>query len=1821
MSRFVDERVVEMSFDNKKFEKNVKTSMGTIDKLKSSLDFSGTSNAISNELGSINVSGLTAAMYRAKQQFTALEVVAITALANITNRIVNLGVEMVKSLSTDNIAAGWQKLGQIAISEATLLAQGFEQDKVTETLEKLTWFADETSYSLTDMVDNMSKFTASGRDLDESANAMMGIANWAALAGQNSTKASTAMYQLSQALGRGYVGWADYKSIVNANMDMREFRQRALDMAVLKGELVALTDGSYASKNGDIFNIDNFTESLSTGQWFTSDVLLATLNEYAEGANKIFQLIADDDSVDTATEAIKKYSDEIDAFQLKAFLAAQEARTFRDTILAVQDAVSSGYMMMFTKVFGAVSEAKVFWTDLANELYNVFMDGMWKKIDILDIWANLDGRDDLFANTEENTGAFWNLFNAIVAIKDLISGAWQDVFGFSEAEEYGKQINEIAVKLKDLTTRFKEFTSKLFLNKEATKDLKNIFRGLFSILKIVGKTFKAVYKGLKPVYEVLSQITGNLNLLGFFGDIGNAIANFADSDDMFESITESISGFLKTIINFIEKSEIIETVMTGATIAVSWLGDKLNTVVIPTVKKTGLLLGWLGKEITILLDKTGALIAKFINWFKTNERIQNGFAKFKSLMVTIGESFSYARDKIVEFFKSFNKGDSDGFLEFSEDAEKRLKPFAKFVEGFVTLLEGLWTVIKSVSNTVGQFFKFIGESLTKIGNKLKEIFTKENGDVDFAKLFTVGFWGAIAVGVYRFAEVLQSITSVIRDAFEGMFDYFNSKAMQQYMEAIKTMSISIMLMVASLIILGSIDEGVLKRGLASLTALIAYIVGTMILMKNLVKGSSTKSIIKDGRKSIKDTIDMTSNLVGLGVAFMGLGVAVMLLATSMKLINTMDPKELAYGLLIVGSLMGMLTVVMRLVSSKDKQVNKAVKSMVKMALSIALLVRPLKRIGGIDTKVAIKGLIGIASLMIIVTGYSRYSKVMNKSQKAVYGLIGIAVALNLMILPLTLIGMMDILKIGKTLLSLGVLFGLVTAASKSLKLKDANRLKVLAKELIKLSIALSFFGTSMLIVGLNSWNTIAKSIVSISGIFIAMAYLGKSLTKPRVANLSKLIWMLIPLSIGLLAFGASLVGISLIPWKNIGKSMLLVIGILSMLTILTKVLKSVGSGPKSLLILGVALGVLSGGLLLFSVALIALGNIPFKVIATGLLGIMALFGILVGVGYLITPIIPSLLALATTMLIMAGAVAIFGVGAVLLAKAFAIFTAAVVAGGVAFGVTLGLMASAVLAAMPTIIAAIGEFVKGLIQKWIEVIPLVITSFKVFIVEFVKALGELIPEIGAVIVTLGKELLNIIDELAPTITNTMLNLMTSILDGLIKHAPDLATKLLDLYIGIFNSLQTKIPEIMESMRLFITEIIIAAVDEITAFYPMLVDEGFRLIIGLLDGLGLAIEENSSKINEAMKRFGNHILQAFKNFFGINSPSTVMASLGGFLVQGLIKGLWDNLVYLLQSIGTWVRNIWNTLVTKFLEAIDMGKTLVLNIKDGAASAWGTIKEWFSEKATSIVDVFSNIKGFIKNAGRDVLGNFKEGFKNAWNGALGIARWIGEKVDWIKDTFRNLPESFRNIGGNIMDGLKEGLRDTWHKVKEVLNTLVGYLPLWAQDLLGIASPSKVFKEIGGYVSEGMAVGIDSNTKMVKKSALDMADGAIDSVEKSGMNNALSSILDMLSGEFDNEIVIKPVLDLSEIQNGKNLMSSMLSGNYGIDVSNSMANVVRDNINKPADKNNKTNTTSSGENNGAEIINNTFNITGANPKEIAEEVSKVLQNQVDRRKLRWGV
>ena len=373
MSTTIDSKVVEMRFDNQHFESNVSTTMSTLDKLKQKLrldDASKGLESVSAATKKVDMNPLAEGVEQVRVKFSALQVMGVTALSNITNSAINTGKQLIKSLSIDQITSGWDKYGQKTASVQTIMnATGLSIDEVNGYLEKLMWFSDETSYGFTDMTSALGQMASSGGKIEKLIPLITGVANATAFAGKGASEFSRVMYNLNQSYGAGYLQLMDWKSVELAGVGSKQLKEIFIETAKAQKKLTE----AGKTKKGTKVTTANFGQTLNE-KWATTSVMEAAFGKFAEMSEKAYEMVKAGE-VDTASEAYEILAEKYDGVAITAAKAAQEAKTFQEALDATKDAVSSGWMKTFELIFGDYSESKVFWTDLANILWDIFASG------------------------------------------------------------------------------------------------------------------------------------------------------------------------------------------------------------------------------------------------------------------------------------------------------------------------------------------------------------------------------------------------------------------------------------------------------------------------------------------------------------------------------------------------------------------------------------------------------------------------------------------------------------------------------------------------------------------------------------------------------------------------------------------------------------------------------------------------------------------------------------------------------------------------------------------------------------------------------------------------------------------------------------------------------------------------------------------------------------------------------------------------------------------------------------------------------------------------------------------------------------------------------------------------------------------------------------------------------------------------------------------------------------------------------------------------------------------------------------------------------
>lgn len=1113
MSNNIDKRIVEMQFDNQQFESNVKTSLSTLDSLKKGLDLSGASkgfNELDKAVSKVDMNTLGSAVEAVKVKFSALETIATTALVNITNEAVNAGKQLLASLSVDQISAGWGKYAEKTSAVQTIMAAtakdfddtGEQMEYVNSQLEKLNWFTDETSYSFLDMVNNIGKFTSNRIPLDESVTAMQGISNWAALSGANVTEAGRAMYNLAQAIAVGRMQLVDWKSIENANMATAEFKETAIETALAMGTLEKGADGVIRTLSGDEVSVSNFNSTLTEGKWFTSEVLMNVLSQYGSFANELYKttektgLTASEllsymedyeDGTLSLSDVAKKTGlsvEELDvAFKTltsdtmnlgyRSFRAAQEAKTFKESIDSVKDAVSTGWMNTFEIIFGNYQEAKVLWTDLANAMYDAFASSAEARNELLSGWRDLGGRDLLIES-------FWNTWEGIANIIGTVKGAFQNIFPPATSE----QLYRITEKLREFTDRLK----KLSENTDIMNKVARVFSGVAAALDVVKTGLGWVLEGFKRLVGFVEPVASKA--LDWLANIGDSIVRFRNRIKTSKTIQTVLQNIYKTIDTVREIAlDTFGTVIRK--IGELWAAVKKHPIF---SKISSAIVEFTGK-IPGFVQKVREWSSSLFEHIRSSETLKNIWSELKGVAedvwAGISGIFSKAGKTISEVWNRLKQ--SDFFSKIGEGATNFAKKIPSAIRSFRDWIKSIYEYVRSSETLRKAWIKvrdFMRNSIKDIGN-----FGRKLRDAVSA-FFTADVSGKETLG--------EKIKARLFAAFGSLSDWFDGvkRTFQSAWEDVKAFFSNFLTTVLPEFFSGlnedagrmlrridSIDWSSIRKtisgliGIASLIRFISTFATIGKSFKNIGKGiknigrafkdlgKSLKDLAKDGLKITNEKKD------SIGTTLLKIATSIGILVAAMVVLSKMDTTSIMKSLAVIAALGAELS----LISLTFRNGAVDGKSFIMMAGAISLMVLPITLLSKMDTVSAMKGILGIG---LIMTEMAIFTRIAKNGFTGKTGFLSMALSINLLVVAIKQIAGINTGGLIKGLGMLGVLF-----LELSLFMKKADGIKV--SGLIGLSVALNIMTLAVKSLGSMDFGTLAKGVAAIAGLLTSFGLLFK----------------------------------------------------------------------------------------------------------------------------------------------------------------------------------------------------------------------------------------------------------------------------------------------------------------------------------------------------------------------------------------------------------------------------------------------------------------------------------------------------------------------------------------------------------------------------------------------------------------------------------------------------------------------------------------------------------------------------------------------------------
>lgn len=1308
MSTTVDERVVEMRFDNKQFEQNIQTSLSSLDKLKKSLNLEGaakgleTVNDAANKCSG-NMSPLSNAVETVRVRFSALEVMAITALQNITNSALAAGKNLVSAFTIDPIKTGFEEYETQINAVQTILAntssKGTTLDQVNNALDELNHYADMTIYNFTEMTRNIGTFTAAGVDLDTSVAAIKGIANLAAVSGSNSQQASTAMYQLSQALAAGTVKLQDWNSVVNAGMGGQVFQDALKETAKVHG--IAIDEM--------IKDEGSFRETLSKG-WLTSDILTETLAKFTGDLNEdqLRTMGYTDDQIKSIIEMGKTAND-----------AATKVKTFTQLFDTLKEAAQSGWTQSWEIIVGDFEEAKELLTEVSDTFSAVINASADARNKMLQDWKDLGGRTMMIE-------AVKNVFEGLVSVAKPVREAFNEIF----PPMTGKQLAEITERIRDLTAKFK-------MGEESSKNLKNTFKGVFAVLDIVGQAFKAVAGGVGELIGLfLPAGNGVLSLTGSFGEYLVKLDETVKKTDIFGKAVSTVVDIVKTVITFVKTA-----------------GEKVKEF---------------GKAAGEKFDFPGfELFHSFL------ERVHDRMAQ-------IGDGAGKMKSGVIVAF------------EMMGEALEKCK--------FLKVMEALWTAVKVIAGGIADAVgTMMGTLAEKLGN------ADFSGVLDILNNIAVG---GIALSVSKFLKsvtepleglngVLEGVTGIL-DGVRGCFEAYqtNLKA-----GTLLKIGAAIALLAGSIVAISLIDSDKLSASLGAITVLFANLLGAMAIFNKI--SSDTGKVSK------------------ACTAMIAMSVAVSILAGALKKVSDLDWGELARGLVGIAGLTTIVVASSKAMASSQKQVMKGATSLIIFGAAIKILASACEDLSKLQWDELGRGLTGVGVLFAEIAVFLRVAKFNGKMISTATGIVILSAAMKVLASACKDFGQMEWSEIGKGLAGIG---GLLAELAVFTNLAgNAKHVMSTGVALIAIGAAMKIFASAVKDFGQLQWDEIGRGLTAIGGALAEVAIAVNLMPKNMIG-----------IGTGLVIVGGALETIANcmskfggMQWEEIGRGLTVMGGALAELAISLNFMKGTLGGSAALL-------VASGALAVLAPVLSILGALSWEAIAKGLISIAGAFTIIGVAGAVLTPLVPTILALS-------GAFALIGVGVLTIGAG--LLAAGTGLSALAIGFTA--LATAGAAGATAIVAALTVIVTGIAG----LIPAVLTKVGEGIIAICKVIAAGAPAIGEAVKAVVLTLIDVFVSCVPQLADGALQLVVGVLAALVTYTPQIVDLAFKFLIGILDGIASNLPSLIK-----------AGVDVLVAFFAGIVD-ALRGIdtgallkgiagIGLLSAIMLALSATASLVPGAM-----------------------------------------------------------------------------------------------------------------------------------------------------------------------------------------------------------------------------------------------------------------------------------------------------------------------------------------------------------------------------------
>lgn len=1470
-----DDRIVAMQFDNKSFEEKLSTTMGSLDKLKASLDFANANKSmgdLTRAAGAFNLQGIASAVEGIGSKFTAMGAIAFSVIQSITTKAIDAGISIVKSLSLDQVISGFREyetnMNAIQTVLANTRADGTNLQDVNAALDTLNQYSDQTIYNFGEMARNIGTFTAAGVDLDTSVNSIKGIANLAAISGSNSQQASTAMYQLSQALASGSVKLMDWNSIVNAGMGGEVFQKALFTTGQALGTIKDLPMGQTFDEWKAAGN--TFRGSLEEG-WLTAEVLTNTLSGFTGDLTEA-QILSMGYTKEQAAEILELGKTGKDA--------ATKVKTLTQLIGTVKESIGSGWSSTFRILIGDFDQAKELFTDLNNVIGGFVGRNADARNEMLHNFAFMGGRENIILGVKV-------AFEALGRVLEPIGEAFRTIFPKTTADQLFKMSEEFVL-----------FTKRLRITEETGYKIKAVFAGVFAALEIGWTILKETAGLIGDLFSSFSDSTGSAPL-DFLEEMGlklvklnGALVAGGGIKDFFAGLSEAIKDPGQFVDDLREKIQFFFDIISGAADRADFSSFEGITAFFEKLS------GWLEKgQFTILSDIATWIGGLFDNFdLETSNSMEGGLSRlgdrltwFGDVMTNVWGAFQSFWDHLVSFkdgVKEAIGGVKDAFSNIGPDIVAALGDldFDQVLELIQTAIAGVFAGGFSNISKNGLQFDFTGGALSGLADIFREF---------------------------------KGIGKDVKDTLGEVTDTLEAMQLKLKAEALQKIAIAMGILAVSMILLSTVDPEALGKALVAMGVGFGQLATTMAILTKVASGPKSAA---------------TLGVLATGLIL--LAGAILVLSVAMKILSTMDLEELAKGLGAIAILLTGLTIASKFLSANSAGMVKAGAGILLIAVALNLLAGAVKLFSLMSWEEMGQGLVGIAGGLLIIAAAMN---LMPSDMSGSVAILVIAVALNVLALAVKSFAEMDMKEMGKGMLGIaaglliiagamhlmpanmlltsiglvavGVALNLMASALKIMATMSwgeiAKGLTAMAGALLIIAIAahvmegaiLGAIGITLMSVALGLLVKVLKEFAKLSWSELLKGLVGLAATLLVLAGLS---YILAPLVVTMLGLGAAmlLMGAGFALFGLGAQVLATAFGLIA------------AAGKEGIDVVMYAIDQLLIRLpemaQAFSEALIFLAQTILDAIPDL---VKSLGDIIIALLQVIIDSAPKI-AEAFVALVEAGITAIREIVPDIISLGLDLLIALLqgISDNIEMIVTtvgdiIIKFLTSMTEKMPDIVTAGVDLVVAFIQGITDNIQKVINAGFDLIVKILEGIADKVDDVGIAATDMVVSFITSMTNMALSVIAAGTDMIIKVIEGIGNAAEDVATAGADTIISFLAGIADNVLDVVNAGFDIIIEFMNGIADAIDDNVDEMREAGGRIALAIADGFTFGLASKAGDVAGAVGGFAGGIADKARGFLGIGGPSRVFCDIAHDVVAGFVGGIDDREDYAAGRVKTF------------------------------------------------------------------------------------------------------------------------------------------------------------------------------------------------------------------------------------------------------------------------------------------------------------------------------